>query len=293
MTKKWIAINLLLLLIAVITGRQLYVSVQDFKTENDLSKIQPDRSLSQKIAQETILPPPLTDIRYSVADFAVIPEKNLFSESRSMEGSMDSPTPSGTMPASQKPILVGIILTEDQKMAYILEPRGRNRDSKVQSIQIGDDYAGYTVTEIASDHIVLDNDRQKEVITLDNSTQTARRGGTNAAPVKMFSIGSSAATGNIQFSINAGGTGASKTPPTSTARTVTPRTNTNIRNNVVAVSGIQAGGQQTEPTSQGNNQQQDNTQSPKSQPPVPTSGGVQRDPRVIRSPFGDIIRPDP
>ena len=61
MTKKWIAINLLLLLIAAIAGRQLYVSVHEFDAENDLSKIQPDRSLNQKIAQETTLPPPLAN----------------------------------------------------------------------------------------------------------------------------------------------------------------------------------------------------------------------------------------
>ena len=146
MTKKWIAINLLLLLIAAIAGRQLYVSVHEFDAENDLSKIQPDRSLNQKIAQETTLPPPLANRRYNTSDFAIIPEKNLFLDSRTMEGSTDNPVAAGTMPASQKPTLVGVILSESQKIASLLEPRGRGRTSEVQLKRIGDEYAGYTVT---------------------------------------------------------------------------------------------------------------------------------------------------
>ena len=119
MIKKWIAINLLLLLIAAIAGRQLYVSIQEFKAENDLSEIQPDRSLSQRTAQENILPPPLTDMRYNASEFAVIAEKSLFSESRTREDSGDTPSPAGTMSAAQKPLLVGVILTEDRKMASL------------------------------------------------------------------------------------------------------------------------------------------------------------------------------
>ncbi|MBN2317666.1 MAG: hypothetical protein JXR49_01240 [Acidobacteria bacterium] len=293
MTKKWIAINLLLLILAGITGRQLYVSVQEFKAENDLSKIQPDRSLNQEIAQEAILQPPIKNLRYNTSDFAVIPEKNLFSESRSREDSGESPVQSGTMPASQRPILVGVILTEDQKIASILEPRGRGRNSEVQMKRVGDEYAGYTVAEIESDHIVLDNNGQKEIITLDDSAQTARRGRTSNVPTRVVSIGGGATTGNIPVSVVAGGTGASRTPPASAARTVNPQADNNVRNTVVAVSGIQPGGQQTDPTAEGNAQQQGNTQSPKSQTPVPTPAGIQRDPRVIRTPFGDIIRPDP
>jgi hypothetical protein len=293
MTKKWIAINLLLLLIAAIAGRQLYVSVQEFDAENDLSKIEPDRSLTQKIAQETILPPPLTNRRYSAPDFAIIPEKNLFLDSRTMEGSPESPVATGTMPASQKPTLVGVIMSEDQKMAFLLEPRGRGRNSEVQLKRIGDEYAGYTVTDIESDHIVLDNDSQKEIITLDDSAQTARRGRTNAVPTRVISIGGGATTGNMPVSIVAGGAGTPQIPPASTARTANPKTNNTVRNNVIAVSGIQPGGQQASSTAQGNNQQQGNTTTPTSQTPVPTPGAVQRNPRTVRTPWGDIIRPDP
>ncbi len=294
MTKKWIGINLLLLVLVAIAGRQLYVSVQQFKAENDLSKIQPDRTLSQKIAQETILPTPPVDIRYDASDFAVIPEKNIFLESRRREGSSDTPVPTGTMPASQKPTLVGVILTETQKIASILEPRSRGLNAGVQFKRIGDEYAGYTITDIASDHIVLDNGRQKEIITLDESSQSARRGRTNYVPTRVVSIGGGATTGNIPVSIVARGTGTPSSTPVSSVRTVDPRTTSSVRDNVVPVAGILPGGsQQAVLDSQENEQQQEEIQRPKSQPPVSTPGRAQRDPRVIRTPFGDILRPDP
>ena len=142
---------------------------------------------------------------------------------------------------------------------------------------------------------MLDNGRQKEIITLDDSAQTARRGRTNVVPTRVISIGGGATTGNIPVTVVAGGTGVSQTPPASTARTASPRTNTTVRNNVITVPGIQAGGQQVNSTPQGNNQQQGNTNtvSPTTQTPVPTPGAVQRNPRAVRTPWGDIIRPDP
>jgi len=296
MTTKWIAINLLLLVLVGITGRQLYVSVQEFKAENDLSKIQPDRSLNQKIAQEPTLPPPLRDIRYNISEFANIPEKNIFSATRTSESSANNTLPSGTMPANQKPILVGIILTEGQKFASILEPRNRSRNSEVQFLRLGDEYSGYTVTGIASDHIVLENGSQKEIITLEDGTQTARRGRRNAAAPQVFSIGGGAATDNIAIRIMSGKGGAPPSQPVPAARTVNPRANNDARNDTVPVSGIlPGGGQQAETTPQGSGQQQESTQSSKTQPPTPTQtpGRAQRDPRIIRTPFGDILRPDP
>lgn len=292
MTKKWIAINLLMILIAAITGRQLYVSVKEFKAENDLSEIQPDRSLSQKVAQETILPPPIANPRYRESDFSLIPEKNLFSESRMREDSTDAPVASGTMPASQKPILVGIILAEDQKIASILDPRNRGRNSEVLLKRIGDEYAGYTVTVIESDHIVLESGGRKEIVTLDDGPQTARTTRASAGLPRVFSIGGGTTAGNIQFN-PAGRTGAPQTSPAAAARTVVPQANNNIRNNVVAASGIlPPAGQQAEPPP-GENTQQEYTQTPKSRPPASTSDRTPRDPRVVRTPFGDIIRPDP
>jgi hypothetical protein len=159
--------------------------------------------------------------------------------------------------------------------------------------KIGDKYEGYTVTGIESDHIVLENGNQREIITLDDGSQATRRGRKNAAPTRVVSIGGGATTGNIPVNVVAGGTVPPQTPPASPARTVNPGTAGATRNNVVAVSGIQPGGQQAATTPTGNAQQKENPQTPKSQPAVPTPGGVQRNPRVIRTPFGDIIRPDP
>ena len=197
------------------------------------------------------------------------------------------------MSASQKPILVGIILAENQKIASLVGPRSRGRSPEPQFKRIGDEYEGYTITDIASDHIVLESGGQKEIITLDESSQPARRGRTNSLPIQVFSIGGGAATNNIPFSIIPGRTGASQSPPVPSARTVNPGTDNNARNNVPLPGIVPSGSQQAETTPSGNATQQESTETSKSQPLTPTPGGVQRDPRVIRTPFGDILRPDP
>jgi len=82
MAKKWIAVSIVLLVVAVLLARQLYVSVERFNAENDPQKIQPRRDLKQKKALEGELRPPQPPRKYNASDFAVIPAQNLFSEFR-------------------------------------------------------------------------------------------------------------------------------------------------------------------------------------------------------------------
>ena len=85
MTKKWIAINLLLLGIAGLLGWQLRLSIRQFNAGNDPAKLQPARDIKQKLAQDKIQIQPAPAKTYLPAEFAVIPEKNIFSESRAKE----------------------------------------------------------------------------------------------------------------------------------------------------------------------------------------------------------------
>jgi hypothetical protein len=286
MTKKWIGINLLLFVIAAFAAWQLKESVQQQEKNNDLSKIQPAGSLSQKTAQETKLPPPPMPGNYNPLEFALIPEKNLFSESRTNEGSGDSATVTGTMPDAQKPILVGVILAENQKVASIRDPVRRGSTSQVQMKQIGDTYEGYEVTEIYSDHIVLENGSRREMIYLNDSSQPASRAKTSVVATRVIPIGGGTSAVNTQTYVVLDRSGASRTvqmPATSRAANAGA---TNSQSDIIVVTPAgQPGAQQpTAGTTQGN-VQQPVTALPATNPAA-TQGGT----RVIRTPIGDVIR---
>jgi len=277
---------LLLFVIAAFAAWQLKQSVQQQEKNNDLSKIQPAGFLSQKTAQETRLPPPPMPENYNPLEFALIPEKNLFSESRTNEGSGDSPTVTGTMPDAQKPILVGVILAENQKVASIREPLRRGSSGQVQMKQIGDTYEGYTVTEIESDHIVLDNGNQREMIYLNDSSQPASRAKTSVVSTRVIPIGGGTSAANTQTYVVLDRSGASRTvqlPATSLAANAGATT---AQGDIIVVTPTgQPGAQQpTADTTQGN------TPQPITQVPATNPAAIQRGTRVIRTPIGDVIR---
>lgn len=290
MTKKWIGINLLLLVIAAFAAWQLKESVQQQEKNNDLSKIQPAGSLSQKMAQEMKLPPAPMAGSYNPLDFAVIPEKNLFSESRTNEASGDSPSVTGTMPDAQKPILVGVILAENQKVATIREPVRRGSSSEVQMKQIGDTYQGYKVTAIEPDHIVLENGSQREMIYLNDSSQPASRAKTSVVATRVVPIGGATSAANTQTFVVLDRSGASRTiqmPVTSrgaNAGATNEATNAQSGIIVVAPAGQPGAQQPTAATTQGTAQQ------PATQLPAVNPAALQRGTRVIRTPIGDVIR---
>jgi hypothetical protein len=282
MTKKWIAINLLLLAVTGLLARQLYVSVLRFYAENDLSKIQPARDLKQKTVAESPMPK-LTPARiYSAAEFSIIPEKNVFSQSRSKEETVEDVTPSEPPPLAQKPILVGVMLSDTQQTASIIEQSGtsQNQNRRAQIKRIGDFYHGYKITSITSDRIVLESGTRREIIPLHEGSKRARGGKTPILSTRVVSIGSGAAGGGIAVSTVPGGT--------STARTATPATVP-----VAATPGQQAGGQTaTTPARQAPVAVQQQPQVQATQQQAPSTGGTDtQGQRVIRTPFGTIVRP--
>jgi hypothetical protein len=286
MTKKWIGINVLLLLIAAFAAWQLKESVQQQEKNNDLSKIQPAGSLSQKTAQEMKLPPPPMSENYNPQEFTLIPEKNLFSESRTNEGSGDSPTVTGTIPDAQKPVLVGVILAGDQKVASIRGPLRRGSTSQVQIKQIGDTYEGYEVAEIESDHIVLANGSQREIIYMNDSSQPASRAKTSVVSTRVVPIGGGTSAANTQTYVVVDRSGASRTiQMPATARAANAGAD-NAQGDVIVVTPAgQSGAQQpTADTTQGN------TSQPATVFPASNPAAVQRGTRVIRTPIGDVIR---
>jgi hypothetical protein len=276
MTKKWIAITLLLLAITGLLAWRLHLSIQQFKAENDLAKIQPIRDIKQKMVPEKPMPRPVSPKGYNVAEFGVIPENNLFMESRTKEEKVEQAPPE-LPPLAQKPILVGVSIVDDVKRASIIDPTApsTDRNRRAQVKRIGDVYHGYTITEIVSDHIVLEGGARKEIIPLHEGTKRPQAGKTSIQSTRIVSIGGGGGGGGIPVNI-VGAAGRSGSTPVGAqgATAVTQPVGG-------AAAGQRPGAANATPTA---------VQTPQ------TPSNVRTDPqgrRVVRTPFGDIVRPAP
>ncbi len=275
MTRNWIAANLVLLTIAGLLGWQLRVSINRFKAENDVSKLQPVQDLKKKIAQDTGGLAPLTPPkRYNPADFAIIPNQNLFSETRAKEVIETTPVVQEIPQLQVKPVLVGVTISGNQRLAAIMDPSNASTTRKTSIKRVGDTYQGYTVTDITQTQMVLEYGYRKEVIPLfDNSKHAAGGGKTAILPTRIVAFGGG----------GAGGTGVA-TPTAVAARGAQG----------VAPIGT-APGANTRPNQQQAKQAAAPGQAPGGTPAAPLPAGESindKGQRVIRTPFGDIVRPN-
>lgn len=294
MTKKWIAINLLLLLITGLLAWQLHDSILRFNAENDLSRIQPVRDMKHKIVQEKPGPQLAPAKTYVPAEFAVIPERNAFSLSRSKEEKPEFAAVPETPPLTQKPVLVGVTIADNQPKALIIDPASspQDRNHRAQVKRIGDVYHGYTITSIDLDRIILESGTRKEIIPLHEGSKRNQGGKTSILSTRVVSIGGGAV----------GGGGVSGGTPV-TVVAGSKRTPIAVGESVSAPNAVQ---QDTLPARQAaaaerarqqaavaaeRTQQQAQPAQQQSPGTGAGTGTGSQGTRVIRTPFGDIIRP--
>ncbi len=205
MTKKWIAINVMLLVCAGLLGWQLYVSAKNFRSDNDPSRIQP---LKKKSAPDGGLAPPKAAPGYAEAQYAAITDQNLFTESRSFETTDDTPVVVETPALDIKPILVGVMISGSQRLAMINDPapaRGAPaEDRRTQTVHLGDTYRGYVVTDITRENIVLELGSRKEIIPLYDTSKPTAAGKTPIVPTRVVNFGPATAqqASNVAVVIN-------------------------------------------------------------------------------------------
>lgn len=287
MTKKWIAMNLLLLAIAGLLGFQLRKRIHQFSAENDLAKIQPARDMKQQIVQEKPPARPSATV-YNPAEFAIVAEKNLFVESRSKEEPAAEAPPPETPPLTQKPILVGITIAEGQSTASIIDPsspvqRGE-RTRRAQVKKIGDVYRGYTITQIAPDRIVLESGTRKEVIPLHEGSKRTQPGKTPILSTRVVSFGAGGVSGGTRVS---GTSAAGRIEPAQRTTTAVPAKTTPAQRTTAraeqttAVTVDDAPADAPPPAAA--------APAAKQSPPNRSTDAQGRE--VIRTPFGDIVRP--
>jgi hypothetical protein len=296
MKKKWIGINLLLLVGVGLAAWKLDNSVHQYRAQNDLSTIKP----AEARELESILPAPPVFQTSNPMTFAEIVNKNVFSETRTKGETPAADSPNGTMPATQKPTLVGVVITDTQRVASLLAPAsGRNRNaSAVQLKRVNESYEGYTVTAIEPDHIVLDNGSQKQIISLNDTSQPAQRRQTASVSTRVIPIGGGTATAASATAPIVLSSGLSQVQ-----QLLQNRLMRQIPNASTAGAPGQAGtgGTFISPVLPNINSSQSGTiqtQQPaviiqSSQPAGTSNAGTQGGSRIIRSPFGDIIRNPP
>jgi hypothetical protein len=275
MTKKWIAITLLLLVITGLLAWRLHLSILQFNAENDLTKIQPVRDIKQKSVQEKPMPRLAPAKTYNPAEFTVIPENNLFLETRSKEEKVEL-TPPEPPPLAQKPILVGVSIADNLKKASIIDPTapGSDRNRRAQVKRIGDVFHGYTITEIATDHIVLESGTRKEIIPLHEGSKRPQAGKTAILSTRIVSFGGGGISGGTPVSVVAGSSGSGRTAVAPVASQV-PVTSTQPPGSPQATTPRAVPGNASSTTTPG----------------VPLQGTGTQGRRVVRTPFGDIVRP--
>ena len=284
MTKKWIAISVLLFVVAGLLGWRLYASITRYNAQNDPGKIQPVPDIKEKLVQEKPMAKLPPAVKYLPEEFAVIPEQNLFSESRSKEEETEVESPSKTPPLTQKPILVGVSISDSQVKAIIIDPTSssNDRNRRTQVIRIGDVYRGYKITHIESDRIILESGEQKEIIPLHEGAKQPRGGKTPILSTRVVNFGSGSKSGGVQI-IGPSGTA---TATTNVARKTTPAAPAPKQRTTVRPTGAQTPPQVSSEATSTNAP----TPAPKTQRITPRTNSQGQ--RVIRTPFGDIVRPD-
>jgi hypothetical protein len=248
-----------------------------FNAENDLAKIQPIRDMKSKIVPENP-PSKLAPLKkYNPSEFAVVPETNVFSESRTKEEKVEIAAPPEPPPLAQKPILVGVTIEDNVKKASIIDPTSPQQDKnrRAQIKRIGDFYHGYTITDITLKHIVLESGTRKEIIPLHAGSKRTQGGKTSILSTRVVSFGGGS-SGGTPMSVGSG---------TAVRTTVTPVSSPPPAAQSGAISPAPA--QQRAPST---------SATPAAVRPaqqqIPPSGTDEQGRRVIRTPFGTIVRPD-
>ncbi|MBZ5498534.1 MAG: hypothetical protein LAP85_19225 [Acidobacteriia bacterium] len=231
MTKKWIAINLMLLLGAGLLSWQLYVSAQRFNAENSLAKLEGMPAAKKKSAPEAALPAQQPVKKYSDAEYGIIPAANLFAESRKPEEKTDTPAPEPPKKLDNPPILVGIVVSGSQRVAMINDPTAPNVPGtrRTQTMRVGDNYRGFVVTDITQNGMVLESGPSREVVPLFAPGKSPQQGKTPilATQVVNFGPGQARSPGGaaVVTSAAAGRTTPISSPaPTAGSRPAQPQT---------------------------------------------------------------------
>ena len=194
MAKKWIALNILLLVVAVGLARELYYQ---FEAENDSDKIESvsvERQEAAKAASGVSADTLMRKPTGSNIDYSIISGRTLFSDLRGGEEIAPPVVPPKITPLNPKPVLVGTSMIDGRYTASVISPpaAGQARAGQLapEIWSVGQEFRGYTVASISADQMVMENSGVSEIIPIN---RTARRQQPTARPAttapRVVSIG--------------------------------------------------------------------------------------------------------
>lgn len=325
MAKKWIALNILLLLAAFVLGRELYRQYEQFKTENDLAKTEQasvENQATVKTASDASVDASMEMPAQRDGDFSIISARTLFSDTRGVDENEESVAAQLVPPLNPRPVLVGTIMIDGEYTASVIDPatqQARSGQTNPEARRVGDSYRGYEITGIEPEQMVLENGGRREVIPLNRTARRAQtaRPVTAAGATRVIPIGPAGGKGGGITVITAssaalGRVGQTPPPPQNTAKPAQNAAQQTQNAAQTAAGAKQAPQNQrttagsttlnedlfgiapenAQPAVQGQQTNQAAKPAQKPQPGADTQNAPDsRQQRIIRSPFGDIIRP--
>ena len=193
MAKKWIALNILLLMAVAGLARELYQRYDQFMTKDEPSVVESvyeeyDESQSAEVgtsgdpaSADVLLESPL----YADADYFIVSERTLFSDKRGRDEALETPVPKSTPLPKPHPILVGTIMMDGQYTAFVVDQQsalqqGRSNQNSLETWNVGANYRGFRVSSITAEQVTLENGTTREIISMN---RTFRRAGPQAKPM--------------------------------------------------------------------------------------------------------------
>ncbi len=279
MNRRVLVLDALLLVLCISLGRQVRRDFQKFRMEHSSASIPvvAEREDKRPVSMGGYAP-----VTLSAAAYEPVSSKNLFLESRNLKSQEDNQAVEAVPPMNPKPILVGVAKVGDQMRALVRRQQVQPGKRAVDTLRIGDLYEGYKVNQITADRVEFAYTSSagqvtSQVISLfDPANRQGRQVPDRATPVSASQI--------IQVGAGAGApSGAPALVAPSTPAAAPGAANAPAAARSIPVPGQTAGGEGRAGSQAGG---------------ARTSRPMQRNEfiddqgrRVIRTPFGDVVRP--
>ena len=306
MAKKWVALNILLLLVAVGLSRELHQKYEQFKSKNYQVTIDPitvENQATGKTSSGASADNLMETSFHMDGDYFIISERTLFSDIRGREEEQAPAAPVNVLPLNPRPVLVGTIMIDSQYTASVIDPAStaaRSAQLSPETFRVGDIYRGYRVVSIEAEQMVLENGGRREVIPLNRTArrvQAPRPATTNARVVSIGPGGgaSSAVTVATASAAVPGRTAAATAAQAAQVAQAAQAAKAAINAAQAAATAARQAQNQGATSSSTNGNAAPPEVVPPAQKVLPTQKAKPaqkaQERRTVPSPFGDIIRP--
>ena len=155
MRRGILLLNLLMVIGTAVLAEQLISGWEAFEETNSVdrlvSRVDPDqRGLTDAGMVLEDLPTPF------LPEFLVISEKNLFTPQRGPEVEVEAEPEEENPPAlPMKPALTGVSMMNGETSAFLTVYEGKKSQGKPQTVVVGDEVQGYTVSRITETTVLL------------------------------------------------------------------------------------------------------------------------------------------